>query len=121
MLIQYRALISQIDSDKPTGACIVALHEGRLVGTLGLRLSAPGGFINSLYVEPEYQGHRIGRQLIQQAADICQEHDKPTLGLAVSDDNLGAQRLYKSLDFLPHEYGNEGYTKYITSLPLLSA
>jgi ribosomal protein S18 acetylase RimI-like enzyme len=117
-VIRYCTLLSTIDSDQPTGANIIALDGDQLVASLGLRLREPGGYVNSLFVAPTHQGQGIGRQLLEEAARVSQEHQKPTLGLAVHDNNLVAQKLYKRLGFRPYDTLSEGYTQYVAMLPL---
>ena len=121
MQVDYRHLVSRIDADEPTGACLVALLGGEVVATLGLRLREPGGYINSLYVEPTFQGKGIGRRLVLRAAELSYRYGKTTLGLAVHHDNAPARKLYESLGFRPHDWGHhDGYTRYVAFLPLNS-
>jgi ribosomal protein S18 acetylase RimI-like enzyme len=117
-MIEYKTLISRIDCDQPTGANIIALVDGQLVGSLGLRLREPGGFINSVFVLDDYRGQGIGSTLIRMAAQVSQAHGKLTLGLSVSDGNPRAQELYQTLGFRPHAWGHEGYTQYLAFLPM---
>ena len=116
--VYYTELISRIDSDQVTGACLVALCGGDVVGSLGLRLRGPGAYVNSLYVHSQHRGRGIGRRLLLRAAELSENYGKGTLGLAVHDENAPAQQLYRGLGFRPHEVGNEGYQHYIALLPL---
>jgi ribosomal protein S18 acetylase RimI-like enzyme len=118
-MITYQHLLSSIDSPAPTGACFIALADGQVVATLGLRLREPGAYVNSLYVAPNFQGQGIGRELLRQAAELSVKVGKTTLGLAVHEQNLPARRLYKSLGFRAHEFGQQdGYLRYVAFLPL---
>ena len=119
-MIQYRTLISNIDSPSATGANIVALDGDQLVASLGLRLGEPGGFINSLFVAATHRGQGIGRDLVQLAAHLAMTHGKPTIGLSVCDQNHDAQGLYKSLGFRPFSRVHDGYQQYVAMLPLQS-
>ena len=117
MIIEYQHLISRIDSPAPTGACFVALVGGQVVASLGLGLREPGGYVNSLYVEPAYQRQGIGRELLLRAAKLCEAQGKTTLGLAVYEDNAPARQLYESLGFRPHAHPDD-YCRYLAFLPL---
>jgi len=118
-MITYQNFITKIDADAPTGACLLALAEGQVVATLGLRLREPGGYVNSLYVDPAYQGQGIGRELLRRAGQLSQEMGKTTLGLAVHECNVAARQLYNSLGFRPHDWGTQdGYLRYVAFLPL---
>lgn len=117
--VDFQVLVSQIDSDLPTGANIIALWDGLLVASLGLRLREPGGFVNSVFVLPDYRGQGIAEQLLRLAAVVAAEHGKPTIGLSVSPENVGAQRLYYRLGFrafMPTQ-GNDS-TTWVAMLPL---
>lgn len=111
--MQLNWLISKIDSDRPTGATIVAFDNNELVGSLTMSLSEPAGFVRSLFVAEAARGRGVGRRLLTQALQICHAVGRTGLALSVKDTNTAAQRLYQSLDFVPHALGNEGYTKYI--------
>jgi ribosomal protein S18 acetylase RimI-like enzyme len=117
--VDFQVLVSQIDSDLPTGANIIALWDGQLVASLSLRLREPGGFVNSLFVLPDYRGQGLAEQLLRLAAVVASEHGKPTIGLSVSRDNVTAQRLYHRLGFRPFlpTPGNDS-TTWVAMLPL---
>ena len=120
-MIIYRHLVSQIDSGTPTGANIVALdgYNSEMVGSLGLKLGAPGAFINSLYVDPGHQRKGIGRQLVRLAAKLAEKHGKPTIGLTCHVENMPGQLLYRRMGFLPYGYGKtEDYQELVATLPL---
>ena len=119
-MITYQHLISRIDSQAPTGACLIALAHGQVVATLGLRLREPGAYVNSLYVDPSYQKMGIGRELLRRAMQLSYEGGKTTIGLAVHELNGPARKLYKSLGFRPHEFGQQdGYLRYVAFLPVV--
>lgn len=120
-MITYQQLVTTIDSPVPTGASLLALADGQVVGALGLRLREPGGYVNSLYVEPAYQGQGIGRELLRRAAALSYAHGKETLGLAVHGENLPAWKLYESLGFRPHDWGHQdGYVRLVAFLPFIT-
>jgi ribosomal protein S18 acetylase RimI-like enzyme len=116
--IEYRDLISYLNLEEPSGAHLVALHHGKLVGSLTLQLHQPGGFIHSLTVNAAYKQEDIATRLIQQAADICQQHGKEVLSTSVPQQSELGRRLYHALGFRPFEL--EAKTvRYVTLLPLL--
>ena len=116
--LAFDILESCIDSEQVTGACLTATVDGRLVASLGLRLREPGGFVHSLFVRPEYRGMGIGEALLRLAAEVAQDHGKPTLGLSVHHDNAPAQRLYQRLGFRAFAPAGPCSTTWVAVLPL---
>lgn len=77
--------------------------------------SGPGElYIDTLSVNPNYQGKGIGRQLILAAINWAKELGHQKVGLLVDQDNPNAKRLYERLGFVkandrlllgkPHEH-----------------
>lgn len=118
--VDFQVLVSQIDSDLPTGANIIALWDGQLVASLGLQLREPGGFVHSVFVLPDYRGQGLAEQLLRLAAVVAAEHGKPTIGLSVNRDNVSAQRLYHRLGFRAFvtTQGSTNSTTWVAMLPL---
>ncbi len=50
--------------------------------------------LNDLFVVEEARGRRVGRALIDAAAQVAREHDKHVLSWMTAPDNATAQRLY---------------------------
>ena len=100
-MITYQHLLSTVDSETPTGACCIALHNGVLVGSLGLSLRHPVAHINALFVEPAYQGMGIAKSLLKVAATLSHEQGKQTITLTVHRKNTRARYLYFGLGFRP--------------------
>jgi GNAT superfamily N-acetyltransferase len=86
------------------------------VGSLGLRLHEPGGFIHSFFVDPAFQNEDVASQLLYEASLICLRYKKPTLGALVPAGYPA--HLYEDLGFRPYELRGL-HTHYITLLPLL--
>jgi GNAT superfamily N-acetyltransferase len=70
----------------------VAEEDDRIVGFS----VAHGGWLNALYVLPEYQGRGIGSVLLAQAM----EANPAGLSLWVFEKNAGAQALYRRAGFV---------------------
>ena len=71
-----------------------------LVGVLiGSRLAPRAGHIGQISVHPAYQGHGIGRRLIESALVEFARYGFNTVSLAVTASNLPALNLYQSCGF----------------------
>ncbi len=118
--VEFDVLESAIDADHVTGACLTVRWQGRLVGSLGLRLREPGGFVHSLFVAAACRGRGLGEALLRLAADVAADHGKPTLGLSVHCANEPAQRLYRRLGFRPFAptAGSDTSVTWVALLPL---
>ena len=117
--LRFDTLLHCIDSAVPTGACLVALWEGALVGSLGLHLKEPGGWVHSVFVAEDFRGLGIAEGLLRRAGEVAAAHGKPTLGLSVQATNAAAIRLYQRLGFRPHAWGRAaGAVQYVAVLPL---
>jgi N-acetylglutamate synthase-like GNAT family acetyltransferase len=116
--IEYRDLVSYLNIEEASGAHIVALYQGRLVGSLALQLHQPGGVIHSLTVDQEYSKDDVATCLVQKAADICQAHGKMVLSTSVPLQSVQGKQLYHGLGFRPFEIDTKGL-RYVTLLPLL--
>jgi N-acetylglutamate synthase-like GNAT family acetyltransferase len=115
--IEYRDLVSYLNLEEPAGAHIVALHQGRLVGSLSLQLHQPGGVIHAFTVDQAYTQEDVATHLVQKAADICQAHGKLVLSASVPLQSKQSMQLYQGLGFRPFEVDAKGL-RYITLLPL---
>ncbi|QBD80306.1 GNAT family N-acetyltransferase [Ktedonosporobacter rubrisoli] len=89
MLADYAELIAR-------GVVYVALLQDVVVGVLVMMPDAEGLFIDTLALHPEYQGHGLGRRLLQFAEQYARAA------------NLGRLHLYtnklmtENLSFYPH-------------------
>jgi len=94
----------RIESLGPNVHELVAEMDGRVVGTAGLvvfqgRMSHAGE-IAHIMVHDDFQGHGIGRQLMEALLDIADNYlGLVRVELLVYPDNDGAVRLYESLGF----------------------
>lgn len=81
---------------------LVAEEDGKVVGyAVGYRSAENEGHIFSLGVKKEYQGKRIGTELIYSICDLFIANGLKYARLEVRNSNLKAQRLYISIGFIP--------------------
>ena len=79
---------------------LVALIDGRIVGSVMAGYDGHRGWINYLAVDPEVQRHGYGRQLMD-AAEQCLRHAGcPKINLQVRVENEAAVAFYTRLGFL---------------------
>jgi ribosomal-protein-alanine N-acetyltransferase len=78
--------------------CLVAVADGRVVGFLATRATAPDeGEILNMAVEPGFRRAGMGRMLME----TLLASGRKTWFLEVRESNYGAINLYKTLGFLP--------------------
>ncbi|KRK48906.1 N-acetyltransferase GCN5 [Secundilactobacillus kimchicus JCM 15530] len=51
-------------------------------------------YLDSIAVSPDYQGHGVGRQLLNALPKVAAKNDEKVIGLNVDFDNPGAMKLY---------------------------
>ncbi|WP_406660279.1 ribosomal protein S18-alanine N-acetyltransferase [Methanolobus sp. ZRKC3] len=103
---------------------LVAEEKGHVVGfVVGYKLSENEGRIFSLAVREGYQGYGIGTQLIKAIIGIFQGMFLKYSSLEVRVSNLGAQKLYNRMNFIPcwieHGYYSDGEDGIIMKRQLL--
>lgn len=81
---------------------LVAEEEGRALGYIvGYRSAENEGHIFSVGVKKEYRGKRIGTELIYAICDIFAANGLKYARLEVRNSNVAAQKLYRSIGFVP--------------------
>ena len=81
---------------------LVAEREGKVVGyVVGYRSAENEGHIFSVGVKKEYRGRGIGTELIHAMCDIFVANGLKYARLEVRISNTGAQKLYRSIGFIP--------------------
>ncbi len=81
---------------------LVAEQDGKVVGyVVGYRSAENEGHIFSIGVKEEYRGRRIGTGLIHAICDIFVANGLKYAILEVRISNTGAQKLYRSIGFVP--------------------
>jgi len=86
----HRSSIAVLENGTVIAAIIVSLREGQ--PTMG------GPWISEIWVDPDHQGKRIARYLIDQAQLTRQQDGFTSLGLAVTNGNP-AKNLYATAGF----------------------
>jgi ribosomal protein S18 acetylase RimI-like enzyme len=84
------------------GASFVVRHPGseELVGTVLTSEVSPGvGHTTQLCVQPGFQGHGLGRMLMQTSAEALRAQKFRELTLTVTSENRAAVNLYEKLGF----------------------
>jgi ribosomal-protein-alanine N-acetyltransferase len=103
---------------------LVAEEEDYVIGfVVGYKVSDDEGRIFSLAVREGYQGHGIGTQLIKAIVGVFQTKSLKHSSLEVRVSNIGAQKLYRRMDFIScwieHGYYSDGEDGIIMKKQLL--
>lgn len=98
----FRALFER--DDIAPDASVVAVQDGRIVGTglLGIRHRA--GWIGGMGVIPGQRRKGIGRRMMQYLIDQARTRGLETIDLEVIEANRGAWQLYRSLGFTDRRF-----------------
>jgi len=86
---------------------LVAEHEGRIVGcgSAEIKKSKPyikhpyHGYLAFMYVDPEYRGKGVNKQIIESLAKWCKSKNTYELILNVYNSNTAAIRAYEKAGF----------------------
>lgn len=82
------------------GAVWVALDEGDVVGSVAVRDLGDGqAELKRMYLEPNYRGRGLGRQLLERALTWASAQGLDAVVLDTAEQMTGAQRLYESAGF----------------------
>ena len=82
---------------------LVAVREGKLVGTVMAGYEGRRGWINYLAVSPAHQRRGIGRRLIQEAENRLLALGCPKVNLMVRRSNTQVIKFYRNLGFSPDD------------------
>lgn len=77
----------------------VALVDERRAGYIGSWLTIPNAEILNLFVSEKYRGLGIGKLLVNNVIEVCEDEKIEMLTLEVRRSNRIAQTLYKELGF----------------------
>jgi ribosomal protein S18 acetylase RimI-like enzyme len=78
---------------------LVALLDGKLVGSVMAGYEGHRGWLNYLAVLPEYQGRGFGRRLVGRAVEDLRKLGCLKVNLQVRRSNISAVEFYKHLQF----------------------
>jgi ribosomal protein S18 acetylase RimI-like enzyme len=82
---------------------LIAVLDGRLIGSVMIGYDGHRGWLNYLAVSPEYQMRGYGRKLVQKAIDKLKEFGCLKVNVQVRINNLSAAGFYRHLGFKDDE------------------
>ena len=77
----------------------VVEHGGQLIGACMAGYDGHRGWLYYLAVDPDFQGHGYGRQIVQAAEEVLKAAGCPTINLQVRKSNTQVIDFYKALGF----------------------
>jgi ribosomal protein S18 acetylase RimI-like enzyme len=86
------ALLIAEDSSTPVGYAFIRIEPANVEG-----LCETSAWLHDLYVDPQFRGRGVGRQLISAAIESAQHLGSSSLMLGVSPGNTQARQLYEQL------------------------
>ena len=85
---------------KPEGTLLIAYDGAKAVGCVALRKwDSDTSELKRMFVQQEYQGHKIGQRLLQQILDIAQELNYKRVRLDTLSSMKPALTLYRLYGF----------------------
>jgi ribosomal protein S18 acetylase RimI-like enzyme len=106
---ETRAVIKQLLADASRGFILAAgLPDGSVVGIalgcsyLGVEHGGLSGWIEELYVTPEWRGRGLGSKLIEELIRVARDGGWRALDLEVTADHQRVVSLYRRHGFQPH-------------------
>lgn len=94
----------------PQGEVSVAEVDGVIVGMMALKREADVGWIDQLYLHPDWTGRGIGSRFVELAkARLVSEQDKPAgslIRLYTFQENTGGRRFYERHGFKAIAFGD---------------
>ncbi|HYH16621.1 MAG TPA: GNAT family N-acetyltransferase [Flavisolibacter sp.] len=86
--------------NKPTGALLLAYKDSRPIGCVGIRALATGtAELKRMFVQPDYQGHKIGQRLLEQILDLAKSLRYQYIRLDTLSYMENALKLYHAYGF----------------------
>lgn len=105
--------------------CIALQLDSKLIGYSIMTLAAGEGHLLNLVVAPQYQRYGYGRSLLKYMLGRAKRMNTKTVFLEVRASNIGASKLYQSLNFhkigirknyYPDKHGREHAVVYALDL-----
>ena len=91
-------LVSQLIERDPD-ALILAIHEGKIVGTVIAGWDGWRGSIYRLAVDGNLKGQGLGRQLMEKAEERLKTLGATRVNAVVNEENLAAHSFYQRLGY----------------------
>lgn len=92
---RYEPFIARHESGKAAGYIELSTRTDYVEGSD----SSPVGYVESIFVQPEYRKHGLGRQMIEWAEDWCRQKGFTQLGSDALMDNSDSHAFHKSVGF----------------------
>lgn len=83
------------------GFSAVAEEDGRLAGFVNFENRAGVVHVSYLFVDPEFQGRGLGREMLGRAVDVARDRGFPTATLVTAVANARARRFYEREGWTP--------------------
>ena len=84
---------------QPNCLCMVAEHEGRIVGFVVYETPKNRLFISNIAVDPEFQRHNVARQMIQKLVSKMLYQRRHRIVIEIRETNLPALQCFRALGF----------------------
>lgn len=89
-----------VQYNQPTGTMILAFSEDRAVACIGVRKFSDGiAELKRMFVEEEYRGYHLGKQLVKEALDAAKNMGYKSIRLDTLASMKRALKLYISHSF----------------------
>jgi ribosomal protein S18 acetylase RimI-like enzyme len=85
--------------DPPDEHTLVAVDDGRVVGTMRLTTTTKRSMIYGFVVDAERRGQRLGTRMLEATLDRLSAQGVTEVGLEVDPENAPAVRLYRAFGF----------------------
>ncbi|OXA81626.1 Ribosomal protein S18 acetylase RimI [Flavobacterium aquidurense] len=99
--------LTDFDSETEAEFVLVAIYNDKVAGFISLWLR--GNFIHHFYIDDEYQQHKIGSKLLEEAIQIM----KAPITLKCLERNTRAVEFYKNKGFVITEKGVSDHGDYL--------
>lgn len=100
--------LSDFDHETQGEFVLVAMFNNKVVGFISLWL--PGNFIHHFYIDAEFQQHKIGTKLLEEAIQIMET----PITLKCLKKNIKAIEFYKKRGFVATDKGISNHGEYIS-------
>lgn len=88
-----------LETHNPFSSCVVALHQGRVIGYVGMWHVVDEAHINNIAVLPEFRGQGCGKVLLEHILSVAKAKGIVKMTLEVRPSNEAAKELYARYGF----------------------